>query len=321
MLDLEIDGCLSSMTLTSQLEEGECLGIVGESGSGKSLTVMAIATLLESRYQRITSESKIRLAGEDLTKLSGEALRKVRRSEIGVVFQDPMASLNPSFTIGEQIAERIRRNGVGRKEARMRAVDLLTEVGIPDAQRRARHYPHQFSGGMRQRVVIAIAISCEPKLIIADEPTTALDVTIQRRILDLFGELRRDREVSVILVSHDLGVIADQADSVAVMYAGQIVEKGRMARVLTRPLHPYTSALLNAHPNLDTSSEWSPIQGKVPSFDNLPDGCRFASRCEYCVHEICRTASVPLLAQEELAGRQDSVRCARVSEIAPELLT
>jgi oligopeptide/dipeptide ABC transporter ATP-binding protein len=267
------------------VEKGKTLGIVGESGCGKSVTALSIMRLLPTPPARIVSGS-IRFDGRELTTLSERELEDVRGREVAMVFQDPMTALNPTLTIGTQIIEVLRRHlGLDDRTARRRAAELLDEVGIPRARERLDDYPHHFSGGMRQRVVIAIAIACEPRLLIADEPTTALDVTVQAQVLDLLDDLRREHEMAMILITHNMGVVAESADDVAVMYAGQIVEQAPAHELFRRPEHPYTEALLAALPDLDDSDARSrrltAIPGRPPDLIDPPQACRFAARCPY----------------------------------------
>jgi oligopeptide/dipeptide ABC transporter ATP-binding protein len=260
---------------------GELLGVVGESGSGKSVTMMSLIGLLPSPPAEVTGGSVL-FGGEDLLKADAERLRRIRGGRIGFVFQDPMTSLNPVFTVGFQIMEPLREHkGLDRRAARARAGELLDLVGIPDAGRRLDDYPHQFSGGMRQRVMIAIALSCEPELLIADEPTTALDVTIQAQIIDLMAELRRKLGMAVIWITHDLGVIAGIADRVMVMYGGQVVEEAPVGALFGAPQHPYTKALLATVPRLREARarRLSVIEGQPPVLTAAPDACTFADRC------------------------------------------
>ena len=279
------------------LGRGEALGIVGESGSGKSMLARSILGLLPRTAAR---SGTIRFDGQDLLGLGDAALRRIWGDRIGVVFQDPSRSLNPVVKVERQITEGMRRHlGVSRSEARTRAVRLLDEVGVPDPERRLHNYPGQMSGGMRQRVMIAIALSCEPDLLIADEPTTALDVTIQRQILDMLGRIRRDHGMAMILISHDLGVIAGRTDRVGVMYAGRLVEVGATREVFARPRHRYTAALLAATPSvtLPRHSRLTVIEGGLPDPHNPPKGCRFAVRCGYrqeaCTDPGPRMVTVP----------------------------
>ncbi|HEY3542361.1 MAG TPA: ABC transporter ATP-binding protein [Gaiellaceae bacterium] len=267
------------------IEKGKTLGIVGESGCGKSVTALSIMRLLPTPPARIVSGS-IRFEGRELTALSERQLEDVRGSEIGMVFQDPMTALNPTLTIGTQLVEVLQRHlGLDRAAARRRAAELLDEVGIARARERLDDYPHHFSGGMRQRVVIAIAIACEPRLLIADEPTTALDVTVQAQVLDLLDDLRREREMAMILITHNMGVVAESADDVAVMYAGQIVEQAPARELFHSPEHPYTEALLAALPDLDDprarERRLAAIPGRPPDLIDPPPACRFAARCPY----------------------------------------
>ncbi|MGE0714429.1 MAG: ABC transporter ATP-binding protein [Alphaproteobacteria bacterium] len=271
---------------------GETLGIVGESGSGKSLTALALLGLVPSPPGRIAAGT-IRFEGRDLASVDEAALERIRGARIGMIFQEPMTALNPVFTVGEQVAEALRvHEGLGRREAAARALALLERVGIADAPRRMRQYPHELSGGMRQRVMIAAALACRPALLVADEPTTALDVTIQAQILALLRELQREMGMAVILITHDLGVVAQMVDRVLVMYAGRIVEEGPVGDVFARPRHPYTRLLLESIPSLDHERERLPaIPGMVPTLAELPPGCRFHPRCPDAM-AICR-AEVP----------------------------
>ncbi len=265
-----------------QLAKGETLALVGESGCGKSLTALSILQLLP-RAASIGPGSAIELDGEDLVPLQEAALRAVRGARIAMIFQDPMTSLNPVYTAGSQITEAIRAHGtVGKRQARDRAFQLLEEVGIPDPLARFDQYPHELSGGMRQRVMIAIALSCEPQVLIADEPTTALDVTVQAQILEILDRLQRSHDMAVLLITHDLGIVAGRADRVAVMYAGRIVETAPTNRLFEHPAHPYTQALLASVPRLTGPLQrLSPIQGTVPNPSAWPAGCRFHPRCPY----------------------------------------
>ena len=265
------------------VREGKTLGIVGESGSGKSVTALSIMRLIE-RPGRILPGSHIYFEGKDLAAVSERDLEAVRGNRISMVFQEPMTSLNPVHTVGNQIIEAIRlHRRMSARQARERAIELLELVGIPSPERRVDAFPHQMSGGMRQRVMIAMALSCEPKLLIADEPTTALDVTIQAQILELLRQLRDRLAMAVILITHDLGVVAEMCDDVAVMYAGEVVERGSVEAVFRSPQHPYTEALLRSIPLLGmTKAEpLNVIPGMVPSALRWPVGCRFAARCSY----------------------------------------
>jgi peptide/nickel transport system ATP-binding protein len=258
---------------------GEVLGVVGESGAGKSLTGSAIIGLLEPPAR--IAGGAIRFAGRRIDDLSGEALRRIRGKEIGAIFQDPLTSLNPLYTIGQQLIETVRVHlGLDRAAARRRALGLLQEVGIPTPEQRIDHYPHQFSGGMRQRVVIALALAANPRLVVADEPTTALDVSIQAQIIALLKRLTREHGMAVMLVTHDMGVIAETADRVAVMYAGRLIEHGPVRAVVQRPQHPYTVGLMGAIPMLGARRErLRQIDGAMPRLSAIPAGCAFHPRC------------------------------------------
>jgi oligopeptide/dipeptide ABC transporter ATP-binding protein len=262
------------------LNRGETLALVGESGCGKSLTSLALLQLIPAPG-RVEEGSVIRLGETDVLALRGEALRRVRGRRIGMVFQDPMTSLNPVFTVGDQIVEGVLAHfKMPRAQARERALQLLQEVGIPDPGERLRAYPHQLSGGMRQRVMIAIALSAEPEILVADEPTTALDVTVQAQILEVLDRLRASRGMAVLLITHDLGIVAGRADRVAVMYAGQIVEETQTSRLFANPSHPYTQGLFASVPRLTGPLQrLSPIRGSVPPPTAWPTGCRFRPRC------------------------------------------
>ena len=262
------------------LDRGETLALVGESGCGKSLTSLALLRLVPSPG-RVDAGSSIRLDDLDVLALEGDALRRIRGKRIGMIFQDPMTSLNPVFTVGDQIAEGVLAHlPMSKAEARQRALALLREVGMPDAAARLDAYPHQLSGGMRQRVMIAIALAAEPEILVADEPTTALDVTVQAQILEVLDHLRRQRGMAVLLITHDLGIVAGRADRVAVMYAGQIVEEAETAELFARPSHPYTQGLFASVPRLTGPIQrLTPIRGTVPPPIAWPTGCRFRPRC------------------------------------------
>ncbi|HXQ60046.1 MAG TPA: dipeptide ABC transporter ATP-binding protein [Acidimicrobiales bacterium] len=292
---------------------GRTLGLVGESGSGKTVSALAIMGLLPRRESRVP-EGSVRFDGMELTELSAPRMRQIRGNDIAMIFQEPMTSLNPAFTVGNQIAEQVRAHReVSRGEAWARAVDMLDQVGIPDPTRRARDYPHAFSGGMRQRVMIAMALSCEPKLLIADEPTTALDVTTQAQILELLASLQQERHMAMIFVTHDLGVISDIADDVVVMYAGQVMERTAVGELFGRPHHPYSEALLASMPQLASpGSALKVIAGQVPRPDEMVAGCRFGPRCDYTV-DGCRAGPVAL---EPTADSGGLVRCVRHGELA-----
>ncbi len=302
------------------LRRGETLGIVGESGCGKTVTALSVLGLIPSPPGEIVSGSSIRFDDEELLEVKPARLREIRGNEISMIFQEPMTSLNPVLTVGHQIEEVLRlHRGLSRREARAAGVALLAEVGISEPDQRYDCYPHQMSGGMLQRVMIAIALSCEPRLLIADEPTTALDVTIQAQILDLLVSLQRRHGMALLLITHDLGVIAEVCDRVLVMYGGQIVEMGTTEEILTRPQHPYTQGLLASLPGIgDRDVRLNPIPGTVPSPVDWPEGCRFRDRCSYA-EERCAESLPSLLPVEGGPGR--SARCWRVhpdgSPIAP----
>jgi oligopeptide/dipeptide ABC transporter ATP-binding protein len=265
-----------------KLERGKVLGIVGESGSGKSVTSLTLLGLTRGPNARFGGEAIYK--GKNLLGMSEDDLREVRGAEIAMIFQDPMTSMNPVYKVGQQIVEQIRlHTKVSKREARARAVALLEQVGIPNAKRRVDDYPHQFSGGMRQRAMIAMALSCNPDVLIADEPTTALDVTIQAQILELIGQLKDEYDSSVILITHDLGVVADVADDILVMYAGRVVEHGPKRKLFYDPQHPYTWGLLGSIPRLDRPKpeRLFSIRGTPPSLINPPRGCRFRPRCPH----------------------------------------
>ena len=273
------------------IDRGETLGVVGESGCGKSVTALTVMKLLAMPPARIVA-GEIRWKGRDLVPLSQEAMRAIRAKEIAMVFQEPMTSLNPVYSVGEQIAEVLRlHEGLGRRAALDRATEMLRLVHIPHAERRARDYPHQFSGGMRQRVMIAMALSCNPQLLIADEPTTALDVTIQAQILDLLGELKAKMGMAMMLITHAMGVIAETAQRVAVMYAGKVVEEAPVQELFSAPRHPYTQGLIRSIPRIDLAAvhkqRLQTIRGVVPSPLEPAPGCRFAPRCPHA-REACR---------------------------------
>lgn len=275
---------------------GETLGVVGESGSGKSITGLSIMRLIPNPPGKIVNGEVI-FEGQDLLKLNDDQIRRIRGNQIAMIFQDPMTSLNPVLTINRQISEALQLHmGMSKDQAKARAIELLRMVGIPNAEERIDQYPHQFSGGMRQRVMIAMALSCNPKLIIADEPTTALDVTIQAQILDLMRSLQSERNTGVIMITHSMGVVAGMADRVQVMYAGSIVETASTEEIFANPRHPYTVGLMKSIPRLDARQRerLEPIRGLPPDLIDLPDMCPFVPRCDYA-REKCEQKRPPLL--------------------------
>lgn len=299
------------------VNEGEFVGLVGESGCGKSITALSILRLIYPPGK--ITDGSIRFKGEDLTSVSEERMRAIRGNDIAMIFQDPMTSLNPVFTVGDQIAEALRlHRKLDRKAARQAAIEAMKEVSIPAAERRVSDYPHQLSGGMRQRVMIAMALACDPELLIADEPTTALDVTIQAQILELLDQLRHSRKLAVLLITHDLGVVAETVDRVCVMYTGKLVEEAPVTELFADPKHPYTRGLLSSVPRLNETRDEKnlrlrTIEGMVPRPTNLPLGCHFEPRCsfrmaecsehEIAIYETARGARVRcLLYENELAS-------------------
>jgi len=294
------------------ISSGECLGIVGESGSGKSVTCKTILGLLGTSAR---TGGEAVFDGTDLMALSEAGLSRIRGRDIAMIVQDAVSALNPVLRVGGQIAEGMLEQGVvgSRREAMSRAVDLMRKVGIPSPEERARDYPHQFSGGMCQRVVIATALACGPRLLIADEPTTALDVTVQDQILALLRQLQRDLDLAVILVTHDMGVVAETCQRVAVMYAGQVVETATPAELFSGPRHPYSAALLDCVPDLDApmAQRLRPIKGLPPDLVDLPAGCRFHPRCPMATNE-CRTGKIPLI---DIGGGR-ATRCLRHDDMA-----
>jgi len=289
--------------VTLSVDRGEILGIVGESGCGKSMTALSVMGLVPDPPGKVTSGS-IKLAGRELVGLDPDELCQIRGGDIGMIFQEPMSSLNPVFTVGEQIAESVRlHENASPKAAMARAVEMLKAVEIPEAEMRAKAYPHQLSGGMRQRVMIAIALACRPQVLIADEPTTALDATVQAQIFDLLQDLQQETGTAIILITHDMGAIAELADTVAVMYAGRVVEQGRVETVLAAPQHPYTKGLITCVPHLEPDppverSELLEIPGVVPALTELNKGCAFAPRCGVAV-DRCVADKPRLLATQE----------------------
>ncbi|MBF2052884.1 MAG: ABC transporter ATP-binding protein [Candidatus Sericytochromatia bacterium] len=271
-----------------EVRRGEVLGVVGESGCGKSMTSMSILRLVPKPQGQIV-RGELMFDGQDLLKLSEDEMRKIRGNSISLISQDPMTSLNPVLTVGEQIMEAIQlHQGLDKQAAKNKAIEMLRKVGIPSPEERVDQYPHQFSGGMRQRAIIAMALSCEPKLLIADEPTTALDVTIQAQILDLMREIKEKENAGIIFITHDMGVVAEMCDFVCVMYAGKVVEAADVFTLFKTPAHPYTEGLLKSIPRLDDVKErLDPIDGQPPSLSKLPPGCSFAARCPEA-QDICR---------------------------------
>ena len=298
------------------LGRGRTLGLVGESGCGKSVTSLAIMGLLPT--ENATAGGEIVFEGRDLLAIAPHLMRDLRGARLAMIFQEPMTSLNPAYTIGDQIVEAIQRHqGLDAAAARARAIDMLKLVRIPSPDKRVDDYPHKLSGGMRQRAMIAMALACGPQLLIADEPTTALDVTIQAQILDLMRGLRRDTGTAIVLITHDLGVVAEMADDVAVMYAGQIVERAPVRDLFARPEHPYTVGLLGSIPRLDEKRDRLPsIEGRVPDMSRPPPGCRFAARCPF-VEPECRTTAPTLV--EVAPGHLSRCRRAPLSGVAARI--
>ncbi len=305
---LRIDGVWRDAVrdVSFELARGETLALVGESGCGKSLTAMTVMGLLPKGVGRL-SAGRVVIDGVEASGLADAQFEKIRGDSIGMIFQEPMTSLNPVLTVGFQIAEPlIQHRGLSRRQARERARELMELVRIPAAAQRLDSYPHQFSGGMRQRVMIALAIACEPKVLIADEPTTALDVTVQAQVLDLLGSLQRDKGLGVLLITHNLGVVAANAQRVVVMYGGDVVESGEVGAFFADPRHPYSRALLAAMPRVDRpTSDLAPIPGNVPTLADMPEGCRFQGRCPRR-EEVC--AQRPPLTPLDAQGRHH-VRC------------
>jgi peptide/nickel transport system ATP-binding protein len=301
--------------ISFHIEEGEILGVVGESGCGKSVTSQSILRLFDEKYTA-QYEGQILFNGKDLLQMPLNDMQDIRGNEISMIFQDPSSSLNPVYTIGGQVAESIMlHKNVSKAEADEKAVSLLAMTGIPSPERRANEYPHQLSGGMLQRVMIAMALACEPKLLIADEPTTALDVTIQAQILDLMSDLNEKLNMGVMLITHDLGVVAQMCTRVIVMYLGQVVEEAEVNALFSNPLHPYTKGLLQSMPQLEgqRSEKLHVIEGSVPSLNNVPKGCRFAPRCPYA--DITCLEKAPGL---EDNGEGQRVRCWHANKIKME---
>jgi len=296
------------------VEQGKTLGIVGESGCGKSVTALSIVQLLPQPMGKIL-DGEVLFEGQDLVRIEHAALRKIRGNRIGFIFQEPMTALNPVHRIGKQLSEGLLlHNNISKKEAHERSVDILRKVGIPSPEIRIGDYPHQLSGGMRQRVVIAMALACNPSLVIADEPTTALDVTIQAQILELMNQLQKEMGMSIILITHDLGVVAETCDDVVVMYAGKVVEKGSAQDIFNHPSHPYTRGLLESIPRLDypRKTQLKTIPGMVPGLDSLPSGCRFQNRCPLKQPQ-CAQAAPPM----ETVSGDHAVSCFYWRDQAP----
>ncbi|MFF5606212.1 ABC transporter ATP-binding protein [Streptomyces cellulosae] len=289
--------------VTYGVDEGETLAVLGESGSGKSVTAQAVMGILDTPPGRITG-GEVMFQGRDLLKLKEEERRRIRGAEMAMIFQDALSALNPVITVGDQLAEMFTvHRGMSRKDARAKAVELMDRVRIPAARERVRQYPHQFSGGMRQRIMIAMAIALEPALIIADEPTTALDVTVQAQVMELLAELQREYSMGLILITHDLGVVADVADRIAVMYAGRIVESAPVHDIYKAPAHPYTRGLLDSIPRLDHKGrELYAIKGLPPNLTRIPPGCPFHPRCPLA-RDVCTTDDPPLY---EVSGTRGS---------------
>lgn len=292
------------------INKGETLAVVGESGSGKSVTSLSVMKLIPNPPGKII-DGEIIFDGEDIVKKSEPEMRKIRGNTISMIFQEPMTSLNPAYTVGDQIGEALRvHKGLNKKQSLEQAVEMLRHVGIPSPDKRVKDFPHQMSGGMRQRVMIAMALACRPQLLIADEPTTALDVTIQAQILDLLRKLKQEMKTSIMLITHDLGVVAEMADYVAVMYAGKIVEQAPVNQLFEQPMHPYTEGLIKSIPRIDAKKEkLFVIEGTVPNPANLPKGCSFAERCIYKT-KLCEEQQ-PILEQ---VGPDRLVSCWRCRE-------
>lgn len=310
--------------ISFRVEKEKTLGIVGESGCGKSVTSLSIMRLIQ--HPGKIESGEILFAGKNLLNFSEEEMRKVRGNNMAMIFQEPMTSLNPVFTCGDQIEEviRLHQNNSSRKQIKEIAIEMLKKVGIPSPEKRYDEYPHQLSGGMRQRVMIAMAMVCNPQLLIADEPTTALDVTIQAQILDLMRQLQKDFATGMILITHDLGVVAEMCDEVAIMYAGKIVEQGSVEDIFYRPQHPYTVGLLKSVPHFESGKKQKRLQtipGMVPSFLNLPAGCRFYDRC-HRRQEVCLKAIPPLkpVALSSAQSPQEHLDAHQVACYFPEAL-
>ncbi|MGV9241716.1 ABC transporter ATP-binding protein, partial [Streptomyces nigra] len=299
------------------VDAGETLAVLGESGSGKSVTAQAVMGILDSPPGRITA-GKVLFQGRDLLRLNEDERRRVRGAEMAMIFQDALSSLNPVLPVGDQLGEMfVVHRGMSRRDARAKAVELMDQVRIPGARERVKQYPHQFSGGMRQRIMIAMAIALEPALIIADEPTTALDVTVQAQVMDLLAELRREYKMALVLITHDLGVVADVADRIAVMYAGRIVESAPVQDIYKAPAHPYTRGLLESVPRLDLKGrELTAISGLPPNLTRIPPGCAFHPRCPMA-RDVCRTDAAPPSLPPRPGGRRRNAAVRRGVGPAP----
>ena len=310
-----MDGVVKAVDGVSyDLEEGETLGLVGESGCGKSVSALSVMRLIPNPPGQIVG-GEILLDGEDILKIDMDDMREIRGAKIAMVFQEPMTSLNPVLTVERQLTETLQLHmGMNKQEAQQEGVNLLARVGIPDPESRIKQYPHQFSGGMRQRVMIAMALSCNPRLIIADEPTTALDVTIQAQILDLMKSLTSEFGVALIVITHNLGVVARYADRVNIMYAGKVIERGNAREIYSNPRHPYTVGLLRSVPRLDLPrrAKLDPIEGQPPDLINLPQGCSFRDRCRWAIDK-CATDSPELMESSE--GHLSA--CWRAEDLGP----
>ena len=313
-----MDGVVKAVDGVSyDIEEGETLGLVGESGCGKRVSALSVMRLIPNPPGEIIS-GEILLDGEDILKVDMEDMRNIRGAKISMVFQEPMTSLNPVLTVERQLTETLQLHmGMSKEESQREGVNLLSRVGIPDPESRIKQYPHQFSGGMRQRVMIAMALSCNPRLIIADEPTTALDVTIQAQILDLMKSLTTEFGVALIVITHNLGVVARYADRVNIMYAGKVIERGNAREIYANPRHPYTVGLLRSVPRLDLPrrAKLDPIEGQPPDLIHLPGGCSFAPRCKWAVDK-CKT-DIPELTE---AGEGHLSACWRAEDLGPSAI-
>ncbi len=313
-----MDGVVKAVDGVSyDLEEGETLGLVGESGCGKSVSALSLMRLIPDPPGKIV-HGQVVLDGEDILKIDMDDMRNIRGAKMSMVFQEPMTSLNPVLTVERQLTETLQlHKGMGKVESRREGIDLLSRVGIPDPEQRIKQYPHQFSGGMRQRVMIAMALSCSPRLIIADEPTTALDVTIQAQILELMKSLTTEFGVALIVITHNLGVVARYADRVNIMYAGRIIERGSAREIYSNPRHPYTVGLLRSVPRLDLPrrARLDPIEGQPPDLVNLPAGCAFRARCRWAIDK-CAT-DTPMLQE---TGPSHWSACWRADDLGPDAI-